>query len=83
MVKKVQESSKRYVDKKSFSRLTFTGIPGNFLIFQSLRPKKGIPAKKTFTATLLYRLSSKFSWTEKKIVFFTGRFVNFAQGDLK
>ena len=37
-------------------RLTFRGAFGDFLIVKSLRPKMFIPAKKTLTTYLLYRL---------------------------
>ena len=48
--------------------LTFKAVSIIFLIAQSLRPKKVIPAKETLTAYVLYRLSSKFRWTEKKFI---------------
>ena len=48
--------------------LIFKGILGNFLIVQSLRPKKVIPTKKTLTTYLIYRLPLKFTQIEKKII---------------
>ena len=58
--------------------LTSKGISRTFLIVQSLRLIMVIPAKNTFTTYVIYKFSSKFSWNEKKLFFFTSRFVNFS-----
>ena len=63
-------------------RLTFKGFFGNFLTFQSLRPKNIIPTKTTFSKYVLYRLPSKFTWADKNSLL-TGRFANFSQSKFK
>ena len=49
-------------------RLTFKVLFGNFFTVQSIRPKMVIPTKKTFATYVLYRLPSKLTWAEKKII---------------
>ena len=48
--------------------LTFKGVSRTFVIVQSLRLKMVIPSKETLTTYVLYRLPSKFRWTEKKFI---------------
>ena len=48
--------------------LTFKVVFGIFVCALPFRPKMVIPTKKTFKTYVLYRLSSKFSLTEKKII---------------
>ena len=50
-------------------RLNFKCFFSNFFTAQSLRPKMVIPTKKTFETYVLYRLSSKLTWAEKKFIF--------------